>query len=352
METSEIERSRLIDEAVEHIAALHEDRSGVAHARFASWVRGSAPRVEAFLIATTQLRELARWDALAEAMAADEQPANDDSVRSTPSLWRAAFGGLGALAASIVVIVMVWYGAGHTAPAPQEARVRQFDTAGIFDLGNGSTMQLRERSHARVRDIAEGAGKEVTLLEGEALFTGHHDESHPLRVLAGRLVLAVTGTQFDVRLGDLTGQVTVISGALRVFSVCHSQKPVPQPTAVNLVDHQMAVVDNHDCTSPIQIKTLSHDESAGSAAWARDWGAFNDIPVSTAVELFNESNPHSAHLVVQDSQLADRRIGGRFRLTDPEAFINVLTQMFGARVDRGAASDGTAVIYLRSARNR
>lgn len=351
METSEIERSRLIDEAVQHIAALHEDRSGVAHARFASWVRGSAPRVEAFLIATSQLRELARWDALSQA-AADERPANDDSIRSAPSLWRAAFGVLGALAASIVVVVMVRYGSGQTASPPEEARVRQFDTAGIFDLGNGSTMQLRERSHARVRDIAAGAGKEVTLLEGEALFTGHHDDSHPLRVLAGRLVLAVVGTEFDVLQRDATSQVTVISGALRVSSVCRSQKTAPQPTAVNLLYHQMAAVDNHDCTSPIQIKTMSRDESVEKVAWAGQWRSFNDMPISTAVELFNENNPHSAHLVIRDAQLASRRIGGRFRLTDPEAFINVLTEVFGARVDRGAAADGTAVIYVRGARDR
>lgn len=352
METSEIERSRLVDEAVEHIAALHEDRSGVAHARFAGWVRGSAPRVEAFLIATTQLRELARWDALAEAMAADERPANDDSVRSTRSPWRAAFGVLGALAASIVVLVMGWYGSGHRVPAPEEPNVRQFDTAGIFDLGNGSTMQLRERSHARVRDIAEGSGEEVTLLQGEAFFTGHHDEAHPLRVLAGRLVLAVVGTAFDVLQRDPASQVTVISGAVQVSSVCRSQNTAPQPTAVKLMDLQMAVVDNHDCTSPMQIKTLSRDESVDNAAWTRQWGSFNDIAISTAVDLFNEHNPHSAHLIVQDEQLASRRIGGRFRLTDPEAFINVLEQVFGARVDRGAASDGSAVIYIRGARDR
>src|SRR6185437_7964449 len=138
----------------------------------------------------------------------------------------------------------------------------------------------------RVRDIAAGAGKEVSLLEGEALFTGHHDESHPLRVLAGRLVLAVVGTEFDVLQRDPTSQVTVISGALRVSSVCHSQKPAPQPTAVNLLDHQMAVVDNHDCTSPIQIKTLSRDESVDKAAWTGQWGSFNDLPISQAVELF------------------------------------------------------------------
>ena len=349
MEASHIDRARLIDEAVEHIAALHEDRSGVAHARFASWVRASKWHVEAFLIATAQLRELARLDAVAEAVAVRELPANDDSAYSTTSLRRAAIGVLGALAASVLVFIVVWYGSDHRAPTLGAPNVRQFVTAGTIDLGYGSRMQLREHSRALVRDIADGNGKEVTLLEGEALFIGHHEEAHPLRVLAGRLVLAVVGTEFDVVQRGTASRVTVISGAVQVSSTCHSQQARPQPTAVTLADHQMATIDRQDCTSTIEVKTLSRDESIDKAEWTGLWRTFRGIPIGAAVKLFNDNNPNSAHMVVQDARLANRRIGGRFRLTDPEAFVNVLTQIFGARADRGTTSDGSTVIYLRSA---
>lgn len=81
MDSRDTERNQLIDEAVEHIAALHEDPSGLAHENFARWVRGSAQRVEAVLIATAQLRELARLDALLERVtSASKGPCNDESI--------------------------------------------------------------------------------------------------------------------------------------------------------------------------------------------------------------------------------------------------------------------------------
>src|SRR6185437_3956695 len=132
MEASDIDRNKLVEEAVEHIAALHEDRSGAAHARFASWVRGSKWHVEAVLIATAQLRELARLDAMAAAVAVRERPANDDSVRAATSLRRVAIGVLGALAASVLVFVVVWYGYDHQTPTPGSINVKPFVTAGTF----------------------------------------------------------------------------------------------------------------------------------------------------------------------------------------------------------------------------
>jgi len=349
MEAPDIDRNRLIEEAVEHIAALDEDHSGVAHARFASWVRESKWHVEAFLIATAQLRELARLDAMAAAVAVRELPANDDSVRPATSLRRVAIGVLGALAASVLVFAVVWYGYDHQTPTPGSINVKPFVTAGTVDLGYGSKMQLREHSRAIVRDIADGNGKEVTLLEGEALFTGHHQEAHPLRVLAGQLVIAVVGTEFDVVQRGAASQVTVISGAVHVSSVCPLPKAAPQPAAVTLGAHQMATVERQDCTSAILVKTLSREESINNAEWTGLWRTFKGIPISAAVKLFNDNNPHSAHLVVQDARLANRRIGGRFRVTDPEAFVDVLTQIFGARADRSTTPDGSTVIYLRSA---
>jgi transmembrane sensor len=349
MEASDIDRPKLIEEAVEHIAALHTDRSGGAHARFASWVRRSKWHVEAVLIATAQLRELARLDAMVETVATRQPPANDESVRPGIPIRRAAFGGLGALAASVLVLVIVGYGSDHRTPSPGGIAFRQFANAGTVDLGFGSKMQLREHSRALVRDIDDGNGKEVTLLEGEALFTGHHQEAHPLRVLAGQFVLAVVGTEFDVVQRGAASQVTVISGAVRVSSVCPSQTATPQPAAVTLANHQMVTIDRRDCTSPIVVRTLSRDESIDNAIWTGQWRTFRGIAIGAAVKLFNDNNPNAVRMIVQDARLANRRIGGRFRVTDPEAFVNVLTQVFGARAEKAVTPDGSTVIYLRSA---
>src|SRR6185312_15744322 len=157
------------------------------------------------------------------------------------------------------------------------------------------------------------------------------------------------GTEFDVMQRDAESQVTVISGAVKVSLICRSQTSMPQSAAVTLTEHQLATVDNQDCATPVVVKTLGRDESIDSAAWTGQWRFFRGIPIGAAVKLFNDSNPSTVHIVVQDARLANRRIGGRFRVTDPEAFINVLTQVFGARADRSTTSDGSTVIYLRSA---
>lgn len=66
------------------------------------------------------------------------------------------------------------------------------------ELPDGSTVVLGVSSSLRTRD-GYGVGAREVELDGEALFTVDHDESHPFRVIVGGTMVEDLGTSFAVR---------------------------------------------------------------------------------------------------------------------------------------------------------
>jgi ferric-dicitrate binding protein FerR (iron transport regulator) len=84
-------------------------------------------------------------------------------------------------------------------------------------LTDGSTVVMTAQSHMRVRFSARG--RDIELLQGEALFSVAPDGKRPFRVHAGQTILETVGTGFSVvNLADGGTRVGVTRGQVQVFA--------------------------------------------------------------------------------------------------------------------------------------
>lgn len=82
-------------------------------------------------------------------------------------------------------------------------------------LGDGSIVKLNTNSTLTFPDKFEGKHREVTL-SGEAFFDVAHDSSAPFVVKTSQGKVTVLGTTFNIRENSDVGEVTLVSGKVRV----------------------------------------------------------------------------------------------------------------------------------------
>ena len=82
--------------------------------------------------------------------------------------------------------------------------------------------------------------------------------------------------------------------------------------------------------SSVKLRTLPKDGVAHKLAWQHQVLVFDGDSFSDVVAQFNRYNERQ--LVIVDPNLATLRVGGYFRPTNLDAFINALQSDFGIRV--------------------
>jgi hypothetical protein len=89
-------------------------------------------------------------------------------------------------------------------------------------LADGSTLTMSSRSRLRVR--FSSSGRDIELLEGEALFSVAHEAARPFRVHTRHAVVEALGTEFSVYHHEDDTQIAVTQGRVTVFE---SLDPTP-----------------------------------------------------------------------------------------------------------------------------
>jgi transmembrane sensor len=148
-------------------------------------------------------------------------------------------------------------------------------------LEDGSTLELNGATRVRVRFSAEE--RHVQLDAGEANFVVAKDTARPFVVYAGDVSLRAVGTAFNVRHGS--------NGAVEVI-VTEGQ---------------------------VRVSSASLREAL---QWQSILAEFADVPLADVVTRFNTRS--QIQLIVEDPELASRRIGGTFALDQAEAFVRLL----------------------------
>jgi len=345
MERNGSSARQLTKEAADLLVDIRQNPGGGASERLDAWILRSDEHLDAFLRATCALQQYAEAAEKIERRADLRSVANDNDPadNNTPSVWtwkRAALG-LGVVVACVLVGVQVFLA------RKSEAEVVRYDQPGTYNLDVNSTLQLKE-GYVESRDH----GHEVQLLSGEAVFAGMHDATHPLRVIAGSLVLDATGTEFDVMRRGEFSQVVVVSGHVEAAVRCEAghrrsiSKDVTSPGRVKLTRDQTVTVTQRDCPSSLEVVYQERQQTMEVVDWTKQSVWFADTSVEEAVARFNEHN--GLKMIVADPELAKRHIGGNFRLTDPDSFVEALQHAYDVKVTRGKAKDGSPIIYLRS----
>jgi transmembrane sensor len=205
-------------------------------------------------------------------------------------------------------------------------------------LPDGSRVVLGPLSSVKVgNDFASGA--RMVEVKGDAWFEVVHDESRPFTVRAGNATIVDVGTKFSVRSDALAGvSVSVTEGAV---SLAKAGVSTPEAVILNAGDNGLLGTDG-------QIVANRGTVTADDVAWMSGRLVFRETPmteVASAVKRW-----YGIDLKLGEPMLAGRRITATFDNETPDAMLDILRLVLGARIERRG---DTAIVSTggRSARS-
>ncbi|HXP66282.1 MAG TPA: FecR family protein [Steroidobacteraceae bacterium] len=312
------------------------DVDGDARLQFIEWLRRSPEHIHAYLeisgvwadlptsdpagkIDIEALISRARDEADVVALSPESRrPASSPSA-STPTastrtsgnpmpLWRRPRLAALALAATVVLAVaaLLLLDSGNFS-GTYSTGIGEQRTVQLVD---GSTVELNARSTVQVH-LTEHQ-RNLTLVEGQALFRVAKDKERPFVVRAGDAQVRAVGTEFDVYRKPTGTIVTVVEGRVETYDSSDS----PGTAAIVLSAGEQLTVLPHVVTKP------THADTAIATAWVQKRLIFEETPLSDVAEEFNRYNRRP--LVIDDGDLEKLKISGVYSSTDPASLINFL----------------------------
>lgn len=322
-------------EACDWVAKLHDgDPTREDLEALQAWADQSPAHI-------AELRRMAkRWEelnVLTELAVPVELPGTRTIARSWwPVSPFARMGAIGALAAAMVAIAVLWtqfeFGGGER-PA-----VSVYATAigeqRLVTLADNSTVLLNTNSRIRVDYTDEF--RSVYLIHGEAHFNVTSHPERPFQVLAGNGMFRAVGTAFSVYLKEQTVELTVTEGSVEIRNAQEAAGSAEVMTADVEVRPiveagQVAVYDQY-IESIESIAPIDEVEVSRKLAWQDGQLRFYGDPLG---EVVNEVSRYtSLSIVILDPELRDLRIGGNFAVGETEKMFEALETGFNVRVER------------------
>jgi transmembrane sensor len=300
------------------------DVTGDARLRFIEWLRRSPEHIQAYLevsdvwadlpksdpagkIDLTAMIARARSEAdVIELCAGAALPAAREPRARPLEFWRGPRRALLAMAAlALLASAVVRYWAGTFS----DSYVTGIGEQRTIQLADGSTVELNARSKIRVH--LTDAQRDVTLLDGQALFRVAKDKHRPFLVHAGEARVRAVGTEFDVYKKPVATVVTVVEGRVEAFDPSDNGG-----TALVLSAGEQLTVAPHTIPKPTATDTTV------ATAWVQKRLMFEETPLSEVAEEFNRYNRRP--LTIDDRELQKVKISGVYSSTDPASLINFL----------------------------
>ncbi|MCW6528776.1 DUF4880 domain-containing protein [Sphingomonas sp. MMSM20] len=310
----------LSDRAVDWLVAL--DCGTADRAAFEAWRTADPRHAAAFAQAAATWRRTAdpRLSVLLDQPAEAQQPATEPTPPPPAMLSRRAVAG-GALAALVATVgtgtFLAWPRRAYAATAVGERRTLILPD-GSYALLNTDTRVGWRFDDERDFWIERG---EATLLVREA--------AKPFRLNSDPIDARLGAGKFNLRLERESAQLLVLAG--RAAAVYRGT------LARTLAAGNALVVDG----AGAQVSHFSPAAIAAATAWERGEIVFNGMRLDRALAEFNRYLPEK--IVLQDADLAPTRLGGSFRIADPDGFLQALQQGF----DIGHRQQGNQIRLFR-----
>ena len=238
-----------------------------------------------------------------------------------------------AIAAVVFAVGLVgvgtWLGGGWSPHVRSGRYVTDIGEMRRIGLTDGSEIVLNTASEVSV--AYTGNRRALRLARGETFFTVARDISRPFLVYVGQLVVRATGTSFVVRRIDADiMHITVTEGSIEML---WPGGVIREPRRLS-ANQEVTVGVN----GVVETHTVSSDELQRRSSWLSGKIVFSGQPLHEAIREMNRYSHR--HLVVEDSDLAERQIVGVFRAADTQTFLTTLQQSFGVE----AVSTGDTVL--------
>jgi transmembrane sensor len=324
-----------------------QNRSGPldseARAGFIAWLQASPVHVQEYLgvamiagdlPAAARDQHVSLESLLAEARAGGDNVVPLDRPLSeytsakprsrVPRSWSLALAASAAIIA--VVSIVIWskrdgeriellatYSTAHG-----EQNSRQLPDGSVLHLNTDSTVTVRYSNQERV----------VELIRGEALFQVAHDSQRRFRVAANEAGMIAVGTQFDVYRRTAAVTVTVVEGAVAVFTGA----PPPAGPASALPPAELRLGAGYQVEVGRRVGSPRPVDARATVAWLQRQLAFDDRPLG---EVADEFNRYGRNVIeIDDPALRALPISGVFDAYDVDSFAAFLATLNGVVVQK------------------
>lgn len=217
--------------------------------------------------------------------------------------------------------LLLWMVAG---PSANEAAIY------VTDIGKQRVEQFKDGSsaHLNTNSMVEteftNTTRIVRLLRGEALFDVAHDPSRPFIVYAGNRAVQALGTRFVVRLDSDNIRVTVTEGEVQL-SKRQTANQQQQAQEVILLSKGEEVEVN-DKTTTSKPKRVKEEALKRKLSWINGQLVFDNERLEVVIK--EVSRYVSSKIIIDDPELRDIRISGRFAIGDTDALLEAIEVSF------------------------
>jgi len=250
-------------------------------------------------------------------------------VRSARKNPRRARWGVAAAAACVLGgSVIAWFSVNH-----REAAWRVFETATgeqrAFELEDGSMIHLNTRSRAAIHFTARG--REVRLLDGEALFRVQRDASRPFRVYTNDAVIQAVGTQFNVYAHPEGTSVAVIEGRVDIQPAISAPTPAATPRRDVSNSHAQLSIspgrivhssEEAEITHLGEVSVRAAPDVTDAVAWQKRRLVFRQQTLEFITAQFNRYS--RKQIRIESPAAANRLYTGVFDADDVDSFAQAL----------------------------
>ncbi len=191
-------------------------------------------------------------------------------------------------------------------------------------LQDGSAITLDSDSQVRVRYT--DARRNITLLQGEALFDVAKNPGRPFVVRAQETDVTAVGTSFAVSLNERRSGGVEVLVREGVVDVADTQGAVAP--ARLLANYRALANRSHG----IRIEAVPSEDLAQQLAWREGMLSFNGDTLSVAAAQFLRYS--DTRIVIDDPVVGSRRIVGLYSASDPLGFARSVALSLGLVVEQ------------------
>jgi transmembrane sensor len=327
-------RASVGDDAAQWYARVHApDFTGRDRAEFEAWLRASPDHWRAYAEAERTLR---RIDQLLEndpVLVALCDAAGDQPTAVSRRRWAVP----AALAASLIVSLVAVHLHNLDADSlPSQVFATRLDEQRDVTLADNSVVHLDVGSEIAVRITARL--REITLLNGRALFDVAKDRERPFVVTAGGTRTTALGTKFQVKHDSDRVVVVLTEGSVSIAEATGDSPDTRAAWEERLAPgEQLTLEGRHNAPVKQSIDTYM------ATSWSRGRLIFRGTPLAEALEEVNRYSTRKLRLA--DPSLASLPVGGNFIAGDSELILSAFAAALPLRsVDGGG---GEILLFRR-----
>ncbi|AEI50545.1 FecR family protein [Runella slithyformis] len=204
-----------------------------------------------------------------------------------------------------------------------------------IDLPDESRVMLNANSSLKVPRFGFGESLREVFLKGEAEFSVKHLPNHARFIVRtpDHLEIQVLGTEFMVYSRARGSKVVLNKGKVQLRSL---KNQIAKPLVITSGD--VVTISGHGT-----LTVRHHQPVAVHAGWKEHRFTFENTSVSEIAYQLTEQ--FGVQIVIADSSLAKRTLGGTFKAETAEAFLNVMAEMLEIRVIHNETPGDASQVY-------